>query len=230
MTTPQEIQEHRSTGSWRQLESLAHELVTDACARAGGQMTPVLGGGTRLMLAAEHRICHDISLFITDTRWIGHLSPRLNDRFKHRFVDYAEAPTSLKLITTAGEIDFIVGASLLHQPVERVADCVFELESVGEVLAKTLFHRGWALRPQDLFDWWSIESRGLLDAGARKQIDHLIQPRLDVLLGALKALPHSAAAQRTWRTLQTPSSPQLAECVSWATDRLSALTAPSPGL
>ena len=55
-------------GSWRRLAAFAHTLVLDAEAQAGTRMSPLLGGGTRLMLALQHRISHDIDLFIRDGR------------------------------------------------------------------------------------------------------------------------------------------------------------------
>ena len=139
MTTIEDVKAHKATGSWRAMEKLALEIVSDASKTAQSELNPVLGGGTRLMLALEHRISDDIDLFIRDPQWIGYLSPRLNDKFEGVISDYDEGATSLKLKLANGEIDFIVSMSLLGLPNEVSSECAFELEPVAEVLAKKLF-------------------------------------------------------------------------------------------
>ncbi|AKS24280.1 hypothetical protein ABH19_11785 [Leptospirillum sp. Group II 'CF-1'] len=60
------------SGSWKDLEKRAAQIVFDAEASAGsGRLSPLLGGGTRLMLELSHRISRDIDLFIRDPQWIG---------------------------------------------------------------------------------------------------------------------------------------------------------------
>ena len=52
MITKQEIREFKEHGSWRELVALAAEIAADAEKHAGGaSMNPLMGGGTRLMLA-----------------------------------------------------------------------------------------------------------------------------------------------------------------------------------
>ncbi|MFT4179702.1 MAG: hypothetical protein QM612_09620, partial [Thermomonas sp.] len=79
-TTRDQVIAHRQSGSWRSLERTALAIIADVQERAGGAFQPKLGGGTRLMLALDHRISHDIDLFMRDPQWIGYISPRLNDR------------------------------------------------------------------------------------------------------------------------------------------------------
>jgi hypothetical protein len=146
------IEEYIARGPWRQLEAAALKVV-DMAERAGGrQMSPVLGGGTRLMLALRHRLSDDIDLFIRDPQWIAYITPRLNDEVGALAQSYDEASDFLKLRHPAGEIDFIVRMSLLGEPPQRSELCAFMLEPVAEVLAKKLFYRGWALTPRDLYD------------------------------------------------------------------------------
>lgn len=57
--TRKAIEQHRSAGPWRELEAIAQELTADARANGGSFINPILGGGTRLMLALEHRISDD---------------------------------------------------------------------------------------------------------------------------------------------------------------------------
>lgn len=56
----QDVIAFRQSGSWRRLEQVALMMVKDAQEKAGSNLAPKLGGGTRLMLALNHRISHDI--------------------------------------------------------------------------------------------------------------------------------------------------------------------------
>lgn len=64
--TPEDVQKHRESGPWRELERLAHLTNSQAEQVAHAPFRPVLGGGTRLMLAMEHRLSDDVDLFIHD--------------------------------------------------------------------------------------------------------------------------------------------------------------------
>jgi len=218
-TTAEDVIAHRKIGPWRQLESLATRIVKDANDRAGFEMNPRLGGGTRLMLALNHRISDDIDLFIRDPQWIGYLTPRLNDTFCDTLRGYDEASGSLKLRADEGEIDFIVSMSLLGLPDEHADDCMFVLEPVAEVLAKKLFYRGWALSPRDLFDWWAVET-SLADQVPADKLDALLKAKLDDLHRALKAMDTSLAAEQIWTALKAPGIPPLKEALAWARARL----------
>lgn len=220
VTTHADIQAHKLNGPWRNLERIAAQMVNDAAARAGSDFTPVLGGGTRLMLAMEHRISDDIDLFIRDPQWIGFLSPRLSDTFEDLISGYDEGATSLKLRFKEGEVDFIVSMSLLGLPNQVSDDCVFQLEPVSEVLAKKLFYRGWALTPRDLFDWWSIEKMMPQELQHMPLIASLVSGRIGGIQAALAAMRGSAKAQLVWDAIRAPSLPNLREAIDWASGRL----------
>ena len=127
------------SGSWKDLEKRAANIVSDAEASAkGGRLSPLLGGGTRLMLELSHRISRDIDLFIRDPQWIGLMSPRLNDKVGDLVQGYEEDATFLKLKFSEGEIDFIVRMSLTGLLPESSEKSLFLLEPVEEVLAKKL--------------------------------------------------------------------------------------------
>jgi hypothetical protein len=214
-----DILAHKQNGSWRKLEQLALLMIADAAHHAGSPFAPQLGGGTRLMLALEHRISDDIDLFIRDPQWIGYLTPRLNDRFETGLKNYDENAVSLKLKYAEGEIDFIVGMSLLGLPGETSPDTPLLLEPVAEVLSKKLFYRGWALTPRDLFDWWAIETR----------LPHLLEPdKLGQLLKtksaeidhALDAISQSAAAKSAWQAIKAPAKPDIEVIAQWAKKQL----------
>jgi hypothetical protein len=227
VTTAQDIQAHRVGGSWRTLESLALQMVADASSMAKCDFKPVLGGGTRLMLAMNHRISDDIDLFIRDPQWIGYLTPRLNDHFEHLIDTYDEGPTSLKVKLPVGEIDFIVSMSLLGLAHENSDDCLFDLEPVSEVLAKKLFYRGWALTPRDLFDWWCIETQLGHEPVHIQQIAKLVSSRIGGIKSALKQMRASSTAALVWHSIRTPQLPDLQQTVDWAQQRLNDFQAQS---
>lgn len=142
--------QHRATGPWRDLESIAQNLTADAKKHGGSFFTPRLGGGTRLMLALNHRISDDIDLFVDSPAWLAYLTPRTSDAFEDKLTDYIEDADHVKWRFAFGEIDFIVRTSLLKSDDlwnPPAIETTFELEPPLEVLAKKLFYRGWALTP-----------------------------------------------------------------------------------
>lgn len=168
------------------------------------------------MLALEHRISDDIDLFIRDPQWINYLTPRLNDAFESRISAYDEGSTSLKFKVGKEEIDFVVGASLLDLPDERDSSIPFALEPVDEVLAKKLFHRGWALTPRDLFDWHALGEIEQYDQTRTRLARVMTQGRLDSLESALRLLPTSSMARKIWGEIKTNRSLELDQCALWA--------------
>ena len=198
----------KQNGAWRKLEQRALVMIADAQQQAGTAFEPHLGGGTRLMLALEHRISNDIDLFIRDPQWIGYLTPRLNSRVEEGLQAYDENAVSLKLNYAEGEIDFIVGMSLLGMPAETSTDTALRLEPVAEVLAKILFYRGWALTPRDLFDWWTIETK-IPEAIPADQFAQLLKSKCAEIARALDALAQSAAAAAAWEAIQAPDKPAI---------------------
>lgn len=214
-TTASEVRAHRANGSWRRLEELAWRMVGDAQSASGTSFEPKLGGGTRLMLAMSHRISDDIDLFIRDPQWIGYLTPRLNDHFETEITSYAESASALKFHTRFGEIDFIVGMSLLGLPDDRAPDTQFALEPVAEVLAKKLFYRGWSLTPRDLFDWWAIEHH-LPRAIPAPEMGSLLGSKRDDITRALKSLQVSDVARGAWAGIRAPDLLPIDVAAEWA--------------
>ena len=198
----------KKNGAWRVLEQRALAMIADAQQHAGAAFEPLLGGGTRLMLALEHRISNDIDLFIRDPQWIGYLTPRLNSRVEEGLQAYDENAVSLKLQYAEGEIDFIVGMSLLGMPAETSTDTALRLEPVAEVLAKKLFYRGWALTPRDLFDWWTIETK-IPETIPADKFAQLLKSKCAEIARALDALAQSAAAAAAWEAIQAPDKPAI---------------------
>jgi hypothetical protein len=221
MTTRDDVSQFKASGPWRELARIAAEMVVDAEQRAGSKMDPKLGGGTRLMLAFEHRISDDIDLFIRDPQWIGYLTPRLNDRFESVMTGYEESATALKLRLPAGEVDFIVSMSLLGLPDESAPDVEvpFALEPVDEVLAKKLFYRGWALAPRDLFDWRAVVAHSAAGHVAKSMQGFLPGDRLDAIRESLRAMTTSRAAQAAWDAIRAPDKPAFDVSIKWALEQ-----------
>ena len=213
-TTTQDIAAHKQSGSWRKLEQLALLHVADAQRHAASAFEPKLGGGTRLMLALNHRISHDIDLFIRDPQWIGYLTPRLNDQLEIGLKTYSETAVSLKLEYAIGEIDFIVGMSLLGLPDEKSDETSFILEPVAEVLAKKLFYRGWALTPRDLFDWWAIETQ-LPETVPVGKMAQLLRTKFPEIYRSLDSMLQSHSAKSTWDAIQAPNKPDMQLIALW---------------
>ena len=209
-----------ASGDWRSLEKKAADIVLNVEESAqSGRMTPLLGAGTRLMLKLNHRISHDIDLFILNPQWIGFLSPRLNDKVRELVHGYEEDATFLKLKYPEGEIDFIVRMSLTGLPPETSEKSLFLLEPVEEVLAKKLFYRGASLTPRDLFDWICIESIHP-EAFDVQRIVRVINTRLEGIQQSIERMESSPSSRRTWELIETPLELDFDKAVVWGKDRL----------
>ena len=218
----EDVVKHRQSGSWRNLERIALGIIADVEGETGSAFQPRLGGGTRLMLALNHRISHDIDLFIRDPQWLSYLSPRLNDRVGAVVSGYEEAADFLKLDLPDGEIDFIVRGSLLNLPDETSGDTPLLLEPVSEVLAKKLFYRGAALSPRDLYDWWAIET--MLPGQVPAEMGHLLESKRQGIDNALRMLPAAQSARQLWDAILAPDKPDFAEIAEWGRHRLALYT------
>jgi hypothetical protein len=192
-------------------------MVEQVSQKAGFDLEPLLGGGTRLMLSLHHRMSDDIDLFIRDPQWIGYLTPRLNDEV---LVDaYEENAVSLKLRYDIGEIDFIVAMSLLGLQGQAMEGIEFKLEPIAEVLAKKLFYRGSMLTPRDLFDWWAVETISPHEIPQAKMA-LLLKDRLDGIQNALSNMLLSTGARTLWSLLRTHYAISLDEAVAFGLRRV----------
>lgn len=214
-TTLDDIVRHRQAGSWRMLEGIAAAIVEDVDRRTGTAMNPLLGGGTRLMLAFDHRISDDIDLFIRDPQYLGYISPRLNDDVAEQTTAYDEAPDYLKLELPQGEIDFIVRGSLLNLPADTSHATAFRLEPVAEVLAKKLFFRSALLTHRDLFDWWAVETKHP-EAIPAEALGALLAPRLAEIESSLNRLEKAGSGHRMWQAIRAPVIPDVEAAVACA--------------
>lgn len=115
-----------------------------------------LGGGTAMMLQIDHRISHDIDIFLPDPQALPFLDPQKHDFiFEIRPVDYTgDGARLLKLGFGFGEIDFIVAPSLTSFPTTQatIGGEAVLLETIPEIIAKKIYHRGDRIAPRDIFD------------------------------------------------------------------------------
>lgn len=222
-------------GTWRNLEQIAAGLVQDAesVAQSATRMNPVLGGGTRLMLAMKHRISDGLDLFIRDPQWLGYLTPRKNPLLENTIGGYTESNDFLQFSLIEGDIRFFVSGSLLDLPTEKAPNCHFELEHPAEILAKNFFYGGSGLRPQDLFDWRSLENRYSPDELHIKAIAKLLRGRfgdkIDMIESALDWFDKPSVGEIQWDEILAPPSLNYRESVEWAKLRLEQFRIPEPG-
>jgi hypothetical protein len=143
--------------AWSRLLRVARNLICQANAVEIVIDRWTFGGGTAMMLQIDHRESHDIDIFLPDPQSLGFLDPAERD-----FVldtpptDYhGDGAAFLKLaFEHIGEIDFIVAGSLTSQPVTQsiVENESALLETIPEIIAKKIYHRGSSIRPRDIFD------------------------------------------------------------------------------
>ncbi|MHB1758441.1 MAG: nucleotidyl transferase AbiEii/AbiGii toxin family protein [Leptospirillum sp.] len=206
------------SGSWKSLERKTLQILSEAEIPLT-QMSPLLGGGTRLMIELNHRISHDIDLFIRDPQYIGFISPRLNARISDLVQGYEEDATILKLKFPEGEIYFIVRMSLTGLPPELSEKSLFRLEPVEEALAKKLFYRGMFLKSKDLFDWHCIETMHpeTLDL---TRLSKIIGTRLDGIRQSLDRMESSPISRKEWDLIETPLALDFGKTIAWGKEHL----------
>ena len=146
--------------NWHQL--LDRTLQGLAELKRQGRPAPdwVLGGGTALMVFADHRLSRDIDAFIDDPQYLALLSPETTDVWKCSAWD--RAAHYLKLKYPEGEIDFIVTASISSlPPIEKQIDLTevrkgskptIRIDPPVEIALKKLHYRATMLKPRDVFD------------------------------------------------------------------------------
>jgi len=145
---------------WRKLLGRTLDGLSDL--KQQGQPVPdwVLGGGTALMLFANHRLSRDVDAFIDDPQYLGLLSPETTDVWN--CTDWDKAAHYLKLRYPEGEIDFIVSGAISDlDAVTKEIDLTsiragwkptIAIEPPTEIALKKMHHRATMLKPRDIFD------------------------------------------------------------------------------
>jgi len=142
-------------GPWQILLKHAFKLI-DSMKEHSGVADPfwTLGGGTVLMFRYRHRRSKDIDVFVPDPQFLGYVNPRLSDVAAEVSQDYVETAGYIKLIRAEGEIDFVASRNLTQNPYEwwQLEGRDVRVETAAEIVAKKLWHRGYAATARDLFD------------------------------------------------------------------------------
>lgn len=180
------------TSDWEGLLRIALTLIDTLTE----DVTWSFGGGTALAVHLDHRISHDIDIFMPNADWVSALAPNANP--KTRAVIGAgryEFPGGyLKLKLEAGEIDFIVGSKRTGHPTERwnFEGRTILLETPVEIAIKKLFYRPSSFKVRDIFDLAAVieadgqELASFLDLVADR-LDKAID-RIDALLDTYEEL------------------------------------------
>lgn len=110
-----------------------------------------------MMLQIDHRESHDIDIFLPDPQLLAFLDPAKRDfSLDTPPTDYqGDGTRFLKFAFQGiGEIDFIVAQPLTSRPTKQtlVEGEALLLETVPEIIAKKIHHRGSTIRPRDIFD------------------------------------------------------------------------------
>jgi hypothetical protein len=178
---------------WSQL--LSRTILGLAVLEEAGQPVPewLLGGGTALMLFANHRLSKDVDVFIDDPQHLSVLSPDVTDVWACTTWD--KAAHYLKLKYPEGEIDFIVAAAisdlppeakhvdLTHTPLGKSVG--IRLDSPVETALKKIHYRATMLKPRDIFDIAVVDT---IDHDRLVANLHAVADRRDDLLRRLTAV------------------------------------------
>lgn len=142
-------------GAWQDLLPHALSIIEDIKDHGTPDPFWTFGGGTVLMFRYQHRLSHDIDIFVPDPQYLGFVTPRLSDVAAAVSAQYVEDQGSyVKLIRPEGEIDFVASPNLTEVPFEiwNIAGRQIKVETATEIVAKKLWHRGDRATARDLFD------------------------------------------------------------------------------
>jgi pimeloyl-ACP methyl ester carboxylesterase len=148
---------NRRPSEWERLFSIACNLIDHVQQQAGHTFGWSFGGGTAMMLQIGHRESHDVDIFLDDPQILGFLDPSKVD------LHFDEPPASYGgdgarfqkfAFTDIGEIDFIATGHLTSAPfvVRQIWGRAVQLESIPEIIAKKVYHRGSEAKARDVFD------------------------------------------------------------------------------
>ncbi len=174
--------------TWSRILARAYALFDDLEAKGFGSPPFALGGGNVAMLRFRHRLSKDIDFFGYDARWLSLLSPRLNEAAAAISSSYAEQANTVKIVTSEGDIDFVIAGDIARPVVRETARLEGRdvlLDPTSEILAKKLFYRAASLKPRDVYD---LAAAIDLDPASARLAARAAAPRRDVLLRRLREL------------------------------------------
>ena len=155
-------------------DSLQHLLdhardICDGVRQIDGDIEGLrLGGGTALMLHIDHRESHDIDLFLPSRESLGFIIAVVNDW--EVFHDEARCETDGSLyvkieIRDRGEIYCIAAPPITNDPPVSmtIGNHSLLVDTVPEIIASKVVHRGTFLKPRDIFDIMAASKAGYQD-------------------------------------------------------------------
>jgi hypothetical protein len=155
--------------NWPRLLRVARSLLHQVNSAGSVVENWSLGGGTALMLRIDHRESRDIDIFLSDAQHLAFLDPAKRD-FRFEVAPSGELSDGSRFLKLAfaglGEIDFIVAEALTTflKTSEMIESETLSLETVPEI--KKVYHRGFAIKPRDVFD---------IAAAANEHADDLVR-------------------------------------------------------
>ncbi|MGE0006091.1 MAG: nucleotidyl transferase AbiEii/AbiGii toxin family protein [Parvibaculaceae bacterium] len=173
------------TSGWRGLLSSALSLLDTLEEKP--QWT--FGGGTSLAVHYDHRISHDIDIFVSSSETVSSLAPNRNSATRALVAgrSYEFPGNYLKLQMEDGEIDFIVGSKRTSVPTQpwQFEDRTILIDTPWETATKKMFHRPSTFKIRDVFDLAAVidHDGGKLEASLPEIAD-----RLDRLIDRIDAL------------------------------------------
>ena len=155
----------------------------------------VLGGGTSLMIAFQHRLSKDIDAFIEDPQYLSYLDPGIGAESVWGCEEWDRQSNYLKLIYDEGEIDFIVARPItdLATTHREIEGHLVALQHPVEVCISKMFHRARTLKIRDIFDIAVVDQSksGILSANLR----HLSEKKADLRLRLGEITPYYYAQE-----------------------------------
>jgi hypothetical protein len=151
------IDPKRRPSEWRQLFAIAVGLLDQVRDMTGGYgFTWSLGGGTAMMIQIGHRESHDIDIFLDDAQLLGFLDPSKSLVVPSNLAEYGGDGARFQKFAfdELGEIDFILANTLSDEPflVRGIENRPVRLETIPEIIAKKIYHRGNQAQARDIFD------------------------------------------------------------------------------
>ena len=141
---------------WLRLFRIARSLIRQVNSEQSIIDHWTFGGGTAMMLRINHRESRDVDIFLPDPQALAFLDPQKREfQFELRpIASTGDGARSLRVVFDIGEIDFIVAGAMTSSPTTQanIEDQTVLLETVPEIVAKKIYHRGSSIRPRDIFD------------------------------------------------------------------------------
>lgn len=141
---------------WLRLFRIARSLIRQVNSEQSIIDHWTFGGGTAMMLRINHRESRDVDIFLPDPQALAFLDPQKREfQFELRpIASTGDGARSLRFVFDIGEIDFIVAGAMTSSPTTQanIEDQTVLLETVPEIVAKKIYHRGSSIRPRDIFD------------------------------------------------------------------------------